>query len=85
MIGKDASPVPDVESALQPVDCTVVVPLAHCHAVTGMRTQLSGLPDAERRAAAADMALKLASLMGLGDEEGSSEEEDVAQQDVQRL
>ncbi|KAF6259837.1 alpha and gamma adaptin binding protein p34-domain-containing protein [Scenedesmus sp. NREL 46B-D3] len=44
----------------------------------GMRSRLSHLPDDERRTAAADMALKLASMWGLGDEDGSSDEGDAA-------
>lgn len=45
-----------------------------------MRTQLAGLPDAERRAVAADMALQLAALMGDSDDEDgdvSDSEDDV--------
>jgi GTP-binding protein EngB required for normal cell division len=54
-------------------DCDMFNPAA---AAAGMRLRLSHLPDAERRAAAADMALRLASMWGLGEEEGSSEEEE---------
>lgn len=44
-----------------------------CAVGAGVRARLSGMPDADRRAAAAEMALKLAAMMGLGDssEEGS--------------
>ncbi|WIA19456.1 hypothetical protein OEZ85_004070 [Tetradesmus obliquus] len=41
----------------------------------GMRARLSHLPDDERRSAAADMALKLASMWGLGDEGSEDEDE----------
>lgn len=39
--------------------------------------RLSGLPDAERRAAAADLALKLSAMMGLaGEDDDESDEGD---------
>jgi hypothetical protein len=55
----------------------VLLPAA---AALGMRTRLSHLPDEERRSAAADMALKLASMWGLGDDEDSEEGGDGQQQ-----
>lgn len=39
----------------------------------GARARLSTLPDEERRAAAADMALKLSRMMGLGDDDDDGE------------
>jgi hypothetical protein len=47
-----------------------------------VRARLSGLPDDQRRAAAADLALKLSRMMGLPggseDEEGADSEDDAA-------
>jgi hypothetical protein len=45
-----------------------------------MRTRLKHLPDDERRAAAAEMALKLAGMWGLGSDEDSEEAADGQQQ-----
>lgn len=49
----------------------------------GARARLSVLPDAERRAAAADLALKLSSMMGLGADSDSGSEDVTAADDRQ--
>jgi hypothetical protein len=58
-----------------------------CHAfvlcLAGARARLSVLPDAERRAAAADLALKLSSMMGLGNDSDSGSEDITAADDRQ--
>lgn len=43
--------------------------------LAGVRSQLSGLSDSDRRSAAADMAMKLAAMMGLGDSEDEESQE----------
>eukprot|EP00879_Flechtneria_rotunda_P002412 GHRR01002608.1.p1 GENE.GHRR01002608.1~~GHRR01002608.1.p1 ORF type:complete len:363 (+),score=129.99 GHRR01002608.1:157-1245(+) len=43
--------------------------------MAGMRPRLSSLPDAERRSAAAEMALKLATMMGLESDTEDSDED----------
>jgi hypothetical protein len=53
---------------------------ARTAAAAGMRTRLKHLPDDERRSAAADMALKLASMWGLGSDEDSEDAADAQQQ-----
>jgi hypothetical protein len=50
----------------------------------GARARLSALPDNERRAAAADLALKLSMMMGLADDSDSGSE-DVATADDRQL
>lgn len=53
-----------------------------CVCCAGARARLSALPDEERRAAAADLALKLSSMLGLdAGGSGSDSEEDVATAD----
>jgi hypothetical protein len=44
-----------------------------CLPVAGVRARLAGLPDAERRAAATELALQLAAMMGL---DGDDDEND---------
>ena len=49
----------------------------------GARARLSVLPDTERRAAAAELALKLSSMMGLGADSDSGSEDVTAADDRQ--
>lgn len=62
----------------------VLLPPCTCWCIcAGARARLSALPDDERRAAAADLTLKLSTMMGLGEDTDSGSEDVATADDTQ--
>ena len=64
----------DADAASSPTDADLEAVDALMADLTATRARLAALPDAERRARAADAAVRLAAALGLGEEGGSESE-----------
>ena len=64
----------DADAASSPTDADLEAVDALMADLTATRARLARLPDAERRAGAADAAVRLAAALGLGEEGGSESE-----------